>query len=255
MKKVVIVPRYIETIVVYKDKESEEALSHTNYEFDERGECELVMEFYDGIAYDVEGSGLVMTYPKAEKVQAHTILQNCIVAYTGIDDDIIGQFDIALRYGKLEWRKEEVDPEYWQDKLDPEDFDDGPDDKEMFETEDDVRAFLTDVIRVIGWAFNPDDSMCTYVNKDTDEYIYTQDEAKELDKLMDEAYDFCNEHGIDIYELSDEICKKLHGNLFDDDPEEDDEPEGAPDDYIALITKAANDITKASLQIAAMFSK
>lgn len=41
----------------------------------------------------------------------------------------------------------------------------------------------------------------------------------------------------------------------DDDPEEDDEPEGAPDDYIALIKKAADDITKASLQIAAMFSK
>ena len=179
MKKVVIVPRYIETIVVYKDKESEEALSHTNYEFDERGECELVMEFYDGIAYDVEGSGLVMTYPKAEKVQAHTILQNCIVAYTGIDDDIIGQFDIALRYGKLEWRKEEVDPEYWQDKLDPEDFDDDPE-----------------------WEDEPDDDP-----------------------------------------------------EWEDDPEEDDKPEGAPDDYIALIKKAADDITKASLQIAAMFSK
>ena len=43
---------------------------------------------------------------------------------------------------------------------------------------------------------------------------------------MEEAHDFCNEHDIDIYELSDEICNELHGSLFDDDEptDEDDEP-------------------------------
>jgi hypothetical protein len=31
---------------------------------------------------------------------------------------------------------------------------------------------------------------------------------------MDEAVDFCNQQGLDIYELSMEICKELHGDIF-----------------------------------------
>ena len=31
---------------------------------------------------------------------------------------------------------------------------------------------------------------------------------------MDEAFDFCKENGIDIYELSMEISKELHGDIF-----------------------------------------
>jgi hypothetical protein len=36
-------------------------------------------------------------------------LQNCIVSYTDIDDGYINQHDIALRYGKLEWKPENSD--------------------------------------------------------------------------------------------------------------------------------------------------
>ncbi len=104
MRKVVIAPRYIDSIIVYNsDKDTAAAIANTKYKFDENGECELFMEFYDGIAYDVNGSGLIMTYPSQEKVQKHSILQNCIVNYTGIDDGTINQHDIALRYGKLAW--------------------------------------------------------------------------------------------------------------------------------------------------------
>jgi len=31
---------------------------------------------------------------------------------------------------------------------------------------------------------------------------------------MDKAFDFCEQHGIDIYELSMEISKELHGDIF-----------------------------------------
>ena len=114
--------------------------------------------------------------------------------------------------------------------LKEEDFDEAPEDEERgFETEEDVRAFLTDVIRIVGWAFHPDETICNYINKETEEYLFTKEEAEYLDKLMDRAYDFCDENNIDIYELSDEICKKLHGNPFDEEDDastdkEDDEP-------------------------------
>lgn len=110
MAKVTIIPRYIDTIVVYdSDKEAVKALAQANKKFDEDGECVLVMEFYDGIAYAIDGSGLIMTYPLAEKVQKFTILQNTIIAYTGIDDGTINQHDIALKYGHLAYSDKKED--------------------------------------------------------------------------------------------------------------------------------------------------
>jgi hypothetical protein len=108
--KVTIIPRYIDTIIVYdSDKEAVKALANTKHKFDENGECELVMEFYDGIAYAIDCSGLIMTNPLAEKVQKFTILQNTIIAYTGIDDGTINQHDIALKYGHLAYSDKKED--------------------------------------------------------------------------------------------------------------------------------------------------
>lgn len=81
-------------------------------------------------------------------------------------------------------------------------------------TENDLRALLTEVISYLGWAFHPDDSMTEYVRRDTGEPSYSPEEAKRLDILMDEAFDFCNQQGLDIYEASMEICKELHGDIF-----------------------------------------
>lgn len=83
-------------------------------------------------------------------------------------------------------------------------------------TEDDLRAMLTEVIGYLGWAFHPDDPMTDYVRRDTGEPSYSAEEAKRLDELMDEAFDFCEKEGIDIYELSMEISKELHGDIFAD---------------------------------------
>lgn len=78
----------------------------------------------------------------------------------------------------------------------------------------DLQAMLTEVIGHLGWAFHPDDSMTDYVCRDSGEPSYTLEEAKRLDCLMDDAFDFCDERGIDIYELSMEISRKLHGDIF-----------------------------------------
>ena len=81
-------------------------------------------------------------------------------------------------------------------------------------TENDLREMLTEVIGYLGWAFHPDDPMTDYVRRDTGEPSYSLEEAKRIEGLMDEAFDFCGKHGIDIYELSMEISKKLHGDIF-----------------------------------------
>ena len=83
-------------------------------------------------------------------------------------------------------------------------------------TENDLREMLTEVIGYLGWAFHPDDPMTDYVCRDTGEPSYTPEEAKRLDELIDEAFDFCEKEGIDIYELSMEISKELHGDIFVD---------------------------------------
>ena len=81
-------------------------------------------------------------------------------------------------------------------------------------TENDLREMLTEVIGYLGWAFHPDDPITDYILRDTGEPSYTIEEAKKLDDLMDEAFDFCEKTGIEIYELSMDICKELHGNIF-----------------------------------------
>lgn len=81
-------------------------------------------------------------------------------------------------------------------------------------TKNDLRALLTEVISYLGWAFHPDDPMTDYVYRDTGEPSYTTEEAQRLESLMDDAFDFCEQHSIDIYELSMEISKELHGDIF-----------------------------------------
>lgn len=85
---------------------------------------------------------------------------------------------------------------------------------QTIKTENDLRALLTEVISYLGWAFHPDDSMKDYVRRDTGEPSYSLEEGKRLDILMDKAFDFCNQQGLDIYEASMEICKGLHGDVF-----------------------------------------
>lgn len=81
-------------------------------------------------------------------------------------------------------------------------------------TENDLRTMMAEVIGYHGWAFHPDDPMTDFVRRDTGEPSYSQEEAERLDNLMNKAFGFCEQRGIDIYELSMKISKYLHGDIF-----------------------------------------
>lgn len=104
----VIIPKYVDTIIVYNTtKKNEKLIKRAGLSFDEYGECELTMEFYDGIAYEINGTGLIMRYPKMKDLT--TGKENAICEYTGIYDGEINQHDVALKYGVLELSDDESD--------------------------------------------------------------------------------------------------------------------------------------------------
>jgi hypothetical protein len=104
----VIIPKYVDTIIVYNTtKKNEKLIKRAGLSFDDYGECELTMEFYDGIAYEINGTGLIMRYPKMKDLT--TGKENAICEYTGIYDGEINQHDVALKYGVLELSNNESD--------------------------------------------------------------------------------------------------------------------------------------------------
>lgn len=235
MKKVVILPKYIETIIVdNSNKDNVKALAHTPYKFDKDGECELTMEFYDGIAYDVNGTGLVMTYPTQEKVQKHSILQNCIVSYATIyEDENISQYDIAMRYGKLEWKPENANSKHIH--FDSHEF----------------KSFTETLATLSGDIYNK-------VYSIKGDYVETAATIRDLAVKFEDWWNREADDDTDfIFALEDFEKKELEAlgykkpELTDEDF--DDEPEN--EDFVSLIVKAANDITKASLKITEQFSK
>ena len=103
-----IIPRYVEDIVIYDIPKNKKLIEKAGYQF-EGGECILTMEFYDGVAYEVNGTGLMLRYPKMEEISASKDMQRRIIEYTGIDDGTLSQFDVALEYGELELSDKESD--------------------------------------------------------------------------------------------------------------------------------------------------
>ena len=102
-----IIPNYIDTILVSNTpanrkvfKKLEEPFKSL-YKFDENGECEIEMEFYDGLAIATDGSGLYMIYYKMDCIKECPRKQNAICDYTGIDDGI-NQYDVCMKYGILD---------------------------------------------------------------------------------------------------------------------------------------------------------
>lgn len=235
--KVTIIPRYINTIIVYaSDKEAVKALANTKHKFDENGECELVMEFYDGIAYAIDGSGLIMTYPLAEKVQKFTILQNTIIAYTGIDDGTINQHDIALKYGHLAYSDKKGDH---------------------------ITSFCGNQLYRLGETFIlMGADLMEKVLKIVEDYQEAEqlihEAAMEFEENLDWQEDDERDYYLTLGEFEDEFIAKLEKE-YDYTPDEDeedpeDEPEEDPEDeqdfinkcneFTELATKYAQDATK-----------
>ena len=104
---------YVDEIIVdNRLKEQVQIIGLTaGYEFDDSGECPIEMHFYDGLAVATDDSGLVMRYPTIAQVQQSEKMQRAIYRYTDRED--INQFDIALKYGKLEKYKMVADFDLW----------------------------------------------------------------------------------------------------------------------------------------------
>lgn len=102
-----IIPNYIDTILVSNTPANRKAFKKLEepfkslYKFDENGECEIEMEFYDGLAIATDGSGLFMIYYKMDYIKECPRKQNAICDYTGIDDGI-NQYDVCMKYGILD---------------------------------------------------------------------------------------------------------------------------------------------------------
>jgi hypothetical protein len=96
--EVVLLPAFEDTIIVY-DQES--IPQQAGIGLDQDGECQITMTFDDGKSIAVEDEHLIMVYPTIEEVNQSEKMQSEISAYTGRDE--INQFDIALKYGKLQY--------------------------------------------------------------------------------------------------------------------------------------------------------
>lgn len=98
-----VIPKYVDSIIINNmTKKNAKLIKAAGYDFDESGECEITMEFYDGIAYEINGTGLILRYPKMADIAKSEIKQDRICEYTGIYDGTINQHDVALKYGVLE---------------------------------------------------------------------------------------------------------------------------------------------------------
>lgn len=71
-------------------------------------------------------------------------------------------------------------------------------------TVDDVKIFFKQLFAE-GLNFHPDDPFEDYINTDTKEPFYTEEEAKVREILICEAFEVCENENIDIYEICIEI--------------------------------------------------
>ena len=80
---------------------------------------------------------------------------------------------------------------------------------EQILTESNLRQYLSYMIDILGWGFHPDDYIGDYVKEDGTP-IFREEQVVVLERLMEESFDFCEQKGMDIYELSMAICTDLH---------------------------------------------
>lgn len=66
---------------------------------------------------------------------------------------------------------------------------------------DDVRAFAKHLTFIEGVAFHCDDDFNDYINSETKEATYTQEEAELRNVTMQKCFEVCEKEGVEIYDL------------------------------------------------------
>ena len=74
-------------------------------------------------------------------------------------------------------------------------------------TVEDVRTFFNELLAE-GLNFHPDDDFANYLNCDTQEQTFTEEEAAKRNRQLTQSFDVCEKEGIDIYEVCIEIFMK-----------------------------------------------
>ena len=103
MKKI-FTPMVEEILISYEGKDKEILDSVGCEPFN--GECDIEFEFHDGYAYDTDGLGLMLKYPKLDELTEDMI--DAIQEYIGIYDDTISFHDVALKYGELNKKEDDL---------------------------------------------------------------------------------------------------------------------------------------------------
>jgi len=78
------------------------------------------------------------------------------------------------------------------------------------ETTKDVVAFTKQLIKE-GVNFHPDDDFKNYINLETDEPTYSNEEAKFRNEMMNQCFAVCEKKGVDIYDTMSEVALKETG--------------------------------------------
>lgn len=69
------------------------------------------------------------------------------------------------------------------------------------QTIEDVQEFLNDCINYLGLAFHPDTNFIDYVSSNGYP-LYNEEQAEISNKMMEQAFDICDELDVDIYEMA-----------------------------------------------------
>lgn len=81
------------------------------------------------------------------------------------------------------------------------------------ETIEHVNTFFEELL-VEGLNFHPDDPFEDYINYETKEPTYTEEEAAVRNNLLEQAFQVCENEGQDIYELCIEIFMRDFYSAF-----------------------------------------
>lgn len=68
-------------------------------------------------------------------------------------------------------------------------------------TIEDVKLFAFQLVNEENLSFHPDDDFADYINLQTRESVYSEEEVQFLNQQMEKCFDICEQFGADIYEL------------------------------------------------------
>jgi len=68
-------------------------------------------------------------------------------------------------------------------------------------TIEDIKLFAFQLVNEEKLSFHPDDDFADYINLETRESVYSEEEVQFLNQLMEKCFDICEQFGTDIYKL------------------------------------------------------